>query len=79
MSIKVEPRKNEGPDKLIQRFKKIISKEGVLRELRRRAYFEKPSAKRRRKEKEREKNRRKHEQKRERGYIPKRERRDRDY
>ncbi len=60
MPVKVELRKNESVEKLLTRFKKTCSKEGIVREVRQRAYYEKPSACRRRKNKERAKNRRKH-------------------
>ncbi len=61
MSIKVESRKNETVERMLQRFKRIVNKEGVLREARRRKEYEKPSAKRRREKKEQIKNRRREE------------------
>lgn len=59
MAIRVAARPGENPDKLIQRFKRICSKEGVLKEIKKRKYFEKPSEKRRREAKERVKSLRK--------------------
>lgn len=50
--IKVAIRTGEHPEKFLQRFKRICSKEGVLKEIKKRAYFEKPSDKKRRREKE---------------------------
>lgn len=50
--IKVSLRPGESSEKLLQRFKRICSKEGIFREAKRRAYYEKPSAKRRRQAKE---------------------------
>lgn len=64
MSVKVEPRRNESVERMLQRFKKIVNKEGILRETRKRREYEKPSAKRRRERKERDKNRRRQEQQR---------------
>ena len=52
MSIKVAVRPGEPPEKVLQRFKRICSKEGLLKEIRNRAYFEKPSERRRRRVKE---------------------------
>lgn len=50
--IKVAIRAGESPEKFLQRFKRICSKEGVLKEIKKRAYYEKPSDRRRRREKE---------------------------
>ena len=50
--IKVTIRHGEPPEKFLQRFKRICSKEGVFKEVKRRRYYEKPSDKRRRREKE---------------------------
>lgn len=41
---------NESFESLLKRFNKKVQQEGVLSELRRREYFEKPSIKRKRKE-----------------------------
>ena len=40
---------NESLDRLIRRFKKQVKKEGIMEELAKREYYEKPSKKRRRK------------------------------
>lgn len=50
--IKVAIRPSESPEKFLQRFKRICSKEGVLKEIKKRSYYEKPSDRRRRREKE---------------------------
>ncbi len=57
--IKVAIRTGESPEKFLQRFKRICSKEGVLKEIKKRAYFEKPSDKKRRREKEQKRSLRK--------------------
>lgn len=41
---------NESFEKVLKRFKKVIEKEGILTELKRREFYEKPSQKRKRKE-----------------------------
>ena len=41
--IIVQVKENETVDKALKRFKKKFERTGVLRELRRRSYFEKPS------------------------------------
>lgn len=61
--VKVEARKGESGEKLIQRFKRLVNKDGVLKEWKQRSRYEKPSERRRRKEKERVKNLRKAERK----------------
>ncbi len=53
MSVRVAARPGENPDRLIQRFKRICSKEGILKEVKKRRFYEKPSEKRRREDKER--------------------------
>ena len=55
MPVRVAARPGENPDKLIQRFKRICSKEGILKEIKKRKFYEKPSEKRRREAKERAK------------------------
>ena len=57
--IKVAIRTGESPEKFLQRFKRICSKEGVLKEIKKRSYYEKPSDKKRRREKEQRKSVRK--------------------
>jgi small subunit ribosomal protein S21 len=46
--IKVRPRPNEPVQQLMRRLKKLCEREGVLRELKRTAYYEKPSDRNRR-------------------------------
>jgi small subunit ribosomal protein S21 len=46
--IKVRPRPNEPIQQLMRRLKKLCEREGVLREMKRTAYYEKPSDRRRR-------------------------------
>ena len=53
MSVRVAARPGENPDRLIQRFKRICSKEGILKEVKKRRFYEKPSERRRREDKER--------------------------
>lgn len=55
MPIRISARPGENPEKTVQRFKRAISKEGILKEIKKRRYFEKPSEKRRREAKERAK------------------------
>jgi small subunit ribosomal protein S21 len=50
--IKVAIRTGESSEKFLQRFKRICSKEGVLKEIKKRVYYEKPSERKRRREKE---------------------------
>jgi len=45
----IEIKKGESFELALRRFKRKITQEGILRELRDRAYYEKPSSKRRRK------------------------------
>jgi small subunit ribosomal protein S21 len=44
---------NEPLEKTLRRLRKICNNEGITRELKRHAYYEKPSERRRRKERER--------------------------
>ena len=46
--IRVKARMNEGLDQLLKRFKKACEKEGLTKDIKRVAYYEKPSEKRRR-------------------------------
>ena len=50
--IKVTIRHGEPPDRFLQRFKRICSKEGIFKEVKRRRYYEKPSDRKRRRLKE---------------------------
>lgn len=45
----VKVRKGESVDKSLRRLKKILDKEGTMKDIRAHRYFEKPSEKRRRK------------------------------
>jgi small subunit ribosomal protein S21 len=51
MAIAIQLRKGETVDKALRRLKKRLDREGVMREVRDRRYFEKPSAERRRRDK----------------------------
>ena len=46
----VKIRKGESVDRALKRLKKILDKEGIMKEIRAHRYFEKPSEKRRRKQ-----------------------------
>jgi len=48
LMIKVRPRPNEPVQQLMRRLKKLCEREGVLREMKRTAYYEKPSDRNRR-------------------------------
>ena len=59
LAIRVLVKNNEPLEKTLRRLRKICNNEGVTRDLKRSAYYEKPSERRRRKERERIKNLRK--------------------
>jgi small subunit ribosomal protein S21 len=46
--IKVKSRGNESIDQLLRRFKKLCEKEGLTKDIKKHAYYEKPSERRRR-------------------------------
>jgi small subunit ribosomal protein S21 len=46
--IKVKSRGNESVEGMVKRFKKMCEKEGLVKDIKRNAYFEKPSEKKRR-------------------------------
>ena len=46
--LKIKARTNESVDQMLKRFKKMCEKEGLTKEMKRVAYYEKPSEKRRR-------------------------------
>jgi len=48
--IRVRARSNESVQQLIRRFNKICENEGLTRDIKRNSYYEKPSQRRRRKE-----------------------------
>ncbi len=53
--IRVTLRNGETAEKLVQRFKRTVAKEGLLKEIKKRNFYEKPSEARRRKMREQEK------------------------
>ncbi len=53
--LRVTLRNGETTEKLLQRFKRSVAKEGILKEIKKRGYYEKPSQARRRKMREHEK------------------------
>ncbi len=46
--IKVRARGNESVQQMLRRFKKMCEKEGLIRDIKRNSYYEKPSEQRRR-------------------------------
>ncbi len=46
--IKVKSRSGESVQQMVKRFKKMCEKEGVIRDMKRNSYYEKPSEKNRR-------------------------------
>lgn len=50
MKIEVKMKDGERIDNALRRFRKVVEKSGVLQELRKREFFEKPSAKKKRKQ-----------------------------
>lgn len=50
--IRVKARMNESLEQLLKRFKKACEKEGLTRDIKRTAFYEKPSEVRRRKERQ---------------------------
>jgi len=47
--VETRVRKNESLEDALRRFKRTVSKEGTLAEVRRRKYYEKPSVRRKKK------------------------------
>lgn len=47
--IKVRSRAGESVQQMVKRFKKLCEKEGLIRDIKRNSYYEKPSEKNRRK------------------------------
>lgn len=64
MTVSIKLRPEEPLDKALRRLKRILDKEGTTRELKRHRFYEKPSAKRRRKVNEQLRARRKEARKR---------------
>ncbi len=48
--IKVKTRSNESIHQMIKRFKKMCEKEGLTKDIKRNSYYEKPSVRRRRRQ-----------------------------
>lgn len=48
MAIRIKSRGGESSEQLLRRFKKLCEKEGLTKELKKRAHYEKPSERRRR-------------------------------
>lgn len=48
MPIRLKARSGESAEQLLRRFKKLCEKEGLIKEVKRRAYYEKPSERKRR-------------------------------
>ena len=53
--LKVKGRAGESVQQMIRRFKKLCEKEGLIRDMKRISYYEKPSEARRRRAREQEK------------------------
>jgi len=47
--LRVKVRGNESIEQMVRRFKKLCEKEGLIRDIKRTSYFEKPSEQKRRK------------------------------
>ena len=47
-NVITRPRRNDTPEKMIRRFTKKVKKVGLIEEVKRRRYYEKPTQKRRR-------------------------------
>jgi len=56
LPLKVVRSKSEDMDKFLKRFKRICNREGILKEIKQHAYYEKPCDRRRRKDRERNRN-----------------------
>ena len=50
MQIEIKMKEGERIDNALRRFRKVVEKSGVLQELRKREYYEKPSVKKKRKQ-----------------------------
>jgi small subunit ribosomal protein S21 len=48
MAIRIKARSNESAQQMMRRFKKLCEKEGLTKDIKRRAYYEKPSERRQR-------------------------------
>lgn len=56
MPLKVTRSKNEDMERFLKRFKRMCNREGILKEIKQHAFYEKPCDRRRRKERERKRN-----------------------
>ena len=54
--LKVKSRTGESVQQMMRRFKKLCEKEGLIRDMKRNAYYEKPSEKNRRRERKARRN-----------------------
>jgi len=54
--LKVKSRTGESVQQMMRRFKKLCEKEGLVRDMKRNAYYEKPSEKNRRRERKARRN-----------------------
>jgi len=48
MAIRIKARSGESVEQMLRRFKKLCEKEGLTKDIKRRAYYEKPSERKRR-------------------------------
>ena len=48
MGIRIKARSGESAEQMLRRFKKMCEKEGLTKDIKKRAYYEKPSERRRR-------------------------------
>lgn len=48
MAIRVKSRAGEGVEQMLRRFKKLCEKEGLVKDIKRKEFYEKPSERRRR-------------------------------
>lgn len=48
MAIRIKTRGNESAEQMMRRFKKLCEKEGLVKDVKRKEYYEKPSERKRR-------------------------------
>lgn len=48
MAIRIKAKGNESAEQMVRRFKKLCEKEGLTKDVKKRAFYEKPSERRRR-------------------------------
>jgi len=48
MAIRIKSKGNESAEQMVRRFKKLCEKEGLTKDLKKKAFYEKPSERRRR-------------------------------